>query len=205
MIDGVVATLIEGREAGLQRVWNQRPNVGIVRLDVDRRGEFAGAEQLPDRLSRLDGQNVGGCFVALDMLVAGQDPGDLAQVDPVFFLEYRARPHTRSDRITPVHADPLPFEVLRLERAEASVVNDRPVMKRPHQENRQGGKTNAMLARTQIRRQCHLADIEFESAHHASKRMHEHRNFLEVEMETGRRDGAVLERGIVALGAGHGS
>ena len=71
VIDGVVATLIEGREPGLQRVWNQRLNVGIVRLNVDRRREFTRAEQLPDRLSRFDGHDVDGRFVALDMLVAG--------------------------------------------------------------------------------------------------------------------------------------
>ena len=60
------------------------------------------------------------------------------------------------------------------------------------------------IARAQIGRQCHLADIVFEPAHHTAKCMYEYRDFFEVEYEAGRCDAAVLQRGVVALCAGHG-
>ena len=77
-------------------------------------------------------------------------------------------------------------------------------MKGPHQEDWQGRKTHAMFAGAEVSCQRHFANIEFELAYHVAKRVHEHRHFLKLKSETGRRDGAILQCGVIALCAGHG-
>src|SRR4029077_12077384 len=50
----------------------------------------------------------------------------------------------------------------------------------------------------------HLADVELVPPHHAAERGDERVDLLEIESEGPRLDAAVLERPVVALGAGDG-
>ena len=74
-------------------------------------------------------------------------------------------------------------------------------MKRPHQKDRQRREAFAVFLRAQVGRDRHLADIEFMPADHAAERVDEDGDVDEIELEGLRRNRAVLERLIVALGA----
>jgi hypothetical protein len=65
-------------------------------------------------------------------------------------------------------------------------------MKRAHEENRQSRERNAVLARAQIRRERHLADVELELPYHPPKCAHEHRHLDEIQRESVRHDVTAL-------------
>jgi hypothetical protein len=75
-------------------------------------------------------------------------------------------------------------------------------MKSAHQEDRQRGERDAVLARGEVRGERHLADVELQAAHHPAEALHEHRNLLEPQGETRRCYGAVLQGLVRSLGAG---
>jgi hypothetical protein len=50
----------------------------------------------------------------------------------------------------------------------------------------------------------HLADVELIASHHATERGDERIDLDEIEREGARLDGAILERAVIALGAGGG-
>ncbi|HEX3867011.1 MAG TPA: hypothetical protein VHV78_09670, partial [Gemmatimonadaceae bacterium] len=62
-----------------------------------------------------------------------------------------------------------------------------------------------MLARGEVRGDRHLADVEFEPAHHPAERFHQDRDLDEFERERARLNGAGFEGGVVSLQAGDGS
>ena len=148
---------------------------------------------------RLD---VGGRHVRLHVLVAGQHPRHALEVDAVLRGEDAAGPDAGGDGVAAVHADAAALEILGVADARAGVVPDRAVMETAHQEDRQRGERDAVLARGEIGGQRHLADVELQRAHHPAKALDQHRDLLELQREARRSDGAVLQRLVGALGSG---
>ncbi len=73
-----------------------------------------------------------------------------------------------------------------------------------YQKDRYRRKADTVFPGTKVSRQGHLADIEFETAHHAPKRLHEYRYVFEFEDTALRRHGTAFKLGIVALQARYG-
>ena len=148
----------------------------------------------------LDGRPVLG-----HMLVAGQHPGDLVEIDAVLVLQDAARPDAGGDRVAAVDADPPAFQVLGRLDAGLRVDQDGAVMEGAHQEDRQRREPLPMRPGADVGGDRHLADVELEPAHHAPEGVDERIHLHEIEFEAARPHGAVLEGLVVALRAGHGS
>jgi hypothetical protein len=138
------------------------------------------------------------------VLVAGEHPGDRVEVDAVLLGQDGARPDARGHRVAPVHADLAALEVLRAPDVRADPVADGAVVEAAHQERRDRGELHPVRLRDEVGGEGHLADVELEGADHAPEALDEDRDLLEVEAEPGGGDGPVLERCVVALGAGDG-
>ena len=88
--------------------------------------------------------------------------------------------------------------------AGLGVDQDGAVVERAHQEHRHRGHRLAVRLGADVGGDRHLADVELVAAHHAAERGDQRIDLLELEFEGLRLDGAVLERLVVALGAGDG-
>ena len=203
VVDGPQAALLEGLVGGGLR--QQRPRVGGVDLCSDHGGELAAGEHLVERPASGRRDDIGRRPVLLDVLVAGEHPGDRVEVDAVLVGEDRPRPHAGRHRVAAVDADLRALEVLGRPDAVPGVDGDRVVVEAAHQERRDGGERHAVRLGGQVRRQRHLADVELQGAHHAAEALDEDRDLLELEGRAVRGDGAVLERAVVALGARDGA
>src|SRR6516164_8039080 len=151
------------------------------------------------------GTTFGGGRYFRHVLVAREHPGDLAQIDAVLRLQDAARPYAGRNGVAAVDADFAPFEVLG--RADAGIGADGngAVMERAHQKDRHRGHALAMRLRADVGRDGHLADVELEPADHAAECSDQRIDLDELEGEGFRLDAAVLQRLVVALGAGDGS
>ena len=79
------------------------------------------------------------------------------------------------------------------------------MVERPHQKDRHGSHRLNVRFGTDVGGDRHLADVELVAPHHAAERGDKRIDLLEMEREAARLDAAVLERAVVALGAGDGS
>src|SRR6266481_7766925 len=66
------------------------------------------------------------------VLVAGQHPGDLAEVDAMLILQDASRPQAGGDRVAANDPDLAAFQILRGADAGPGVGQDRPMVKGPH-------------------------------------------------------------------------
>src|SRR5262249_4711549 len=123
---------------------------------------------------------------------------------PVLILQDAARPHSRRHRVAAVDADLSAFEALGCADSRLGVHQDGAVVERPHQEDRHGGHRLSVRLGGNVGGDCHLADVELVAAHHAAERGDERIDLYEIEREGSRLGAAVLERPVVALGAGDG-
>jgi hypothetical protein len=78
------------------------------------------------------------------------------------------------------------------------------VMEGAHQEYRESCESNAVVATAEVRGDRHLGDVELQPAYHPAEAVDEDGNLFEVERKSTRFDGAVLEGGVVSLGASDG-
>lgn len=138
------------------------------------------------------------------MLVAGEDPCDPIEVDVVFVCEHTARPNAGRDRVTAVDTDALALEVLR-RRHDLRVREDRAVVEAADEKHGQRGERLAVLLRAHVGGDRELADVVGLLAHHQAKSPDQRIDFLEAEVVANRRDGAILQGGVVALRAGNGA
>jgi len=127
------------------------------------------------------------------MLVAGQHPGDPAEIDSVLVLQDAARPDARRHRIAAIDADLFAFEVLRAPDAGFGVVEDGAMMEGPHDEDRQRGEAPAVGAGGEIGRRRHLRHVEFEAPHHPAEGLDDGRHLFDVESDTRHPDRAILQ------------
>jgi hypothetical protein len=204
MIDGVVAIAAQGRKPGLERVGDERLHDRRGRLDADGGGKLARRQHIGHLPSLLDRHHVRRRLILRHVLIAGEHPGDLAQIDAVFLLQDAARPHAGGDRVAAVDADLPAFEVFRRADAGVAVHQDGAMMKGAHQKHRYRRHSLAVRPGTDVGRDRHLADVELEAAHHAPECGDERIDLYELEGKGRRLDAAVLERLVVALGAGDG-
>src|SRR6476646_217574 len=138
------------------------------------------------------------------MLITGQHPGDLAEIDAMLLLQDAARPHASRDRVAAVDTDLSALELLERADAGLGVHQHGAVVERAHQEDRHGGHGFAVGLGTDVGRDRHLADVELIAAHHAAERSNERIDLFERKFEGLGLDRAVLQRPVVALRAGDG-
>ncbi len=81
MIDRIVPAATKRSDPGPERIGDERPDVGTACIDVDGRGQLAGFEQRLDRLPGFDRNDVRRWLVRFDVLVARQNPSDLAEIN----------------------------------------------------------------------------------------------------------------------------
>src|SRR5262245_20643247 len=105
------------------------------------------------------------------MLVTGKDPGNLAKVDAVLLLQDASRPHPGRHRVATVYADFFAFEILGASDAGFGVERDRAVTEGAYQEDGKRAKAFAVCAGNHVGGERHFAHVEFESSHHAAKRV----------------------------------
>ena len=74
-------------------------------------------------------------------------------------------------------------------------------MKGAHDKHGDGRDRFAVFLRADVGGDRHLADVKFGAAHHTPERRDQRIDLLERKRECPRRDGAILERLVVALGA----
>ena len=136
-----------------------------------------------------------------DMFVARRAPGDGRQIDVEFLLHDGPRPDPRRHGISPVHADAFAGEIGGRFQAGRQMMGDGAVVEVAHQENRQRRELHPVRLRADIGGQRHFADVVGHFPHHPAERMHQHRHFLEIQLEIGQRNIAFLQRAVIALGA----
>ncbi len=204
VVDRVVAVALERGEPGLERVRDERLHVGRGRLDADGGGQLARRQHVAHLLAGLDRHHIGGRAIFRHVLVAGQHPGDLAEIDPVLLLQDAARPDAGGDGVAAVDADLFALEILGRGDAGLAVHQDGAVVEGAHQEHGHRGHALAMRPGADIGRDRHLADVELEPAHHPSEGGDQRIDLLEREGKRLRFDAAVLERPVVTLRAGDG-
>src|SRR5262249_4861601 len=143
--------------------------------------------------------HVGRQFEAGDMLLVIDHPGDLGGIETVLVHEDSARPHPGGDGIG-AHADFLALEVVGLLDAGIRTHDEAAVVEAPHQENRQRNERSAERAGDHVGRGRHLADVEFDIAHHAAECADDGHDLDEVGLQPRNRDRAALDILGMAVG-----
>src|SRR6266446_6529666 len=134
-----------------------------------------------------------------DVFLVIDHPGHLGRIETVFVDEDAPRPHAGGDGIG-AHADLLALEVFRLLDAGIGTHDEPAVMKTAHQEDRQRNERGAERAGNHVGRRRHLADVEFEIAHHAPERADDGHDLDEVGLYPRDRDRPALDVLGVAVG-----
>jgi hypothetical protein len=204
MVDRIVAIPAQRREARLERIGNERLHVGRVNLNADGSGELARCQHGAHLLARRNRHHIGRRPVLGHVLVAGEHPGDLAEVDAVLLLQDAARPDAGRDGVAAVDADLSALEILGCADAGLGVHQHGAVVECPHQEDRHRGHGFAVRLGADVGGDRHLADVELVAAHHAAEGGDERIDLFECESEGPGLDGTVLERTVIALRAGDG-
>ena len=164
--------------------------------------QLARDEHVGHVLASADRHDIGRRLVLGHVLVARQHPRDLLQVDAVLVGQDATRPHAGGDGVAAIDADLHSFEILRRLDAGLGVAQDRAVMELPHQRHRDRRHRLAVLPRADVGRDRHLADVELGGPHLPTERGDQRVDLDELRLERCRLDDALLERAVVALGAG---
>ena len=138
------------------------------------------------------------------MLVARKNPIHLAQIDAVFILQNAARPHAGRDRIAAIDADALALKILRRFDARVLVDEDRAVMERAHDEDRNGGEFLLVRLRAHVGGDGEFANVELIAAHHATEGGDQRVDLNPVKLEALGLDAPVFQGGVGDLSAGDG-
>ena len=138
------------------------------------------------------------------MLVAGQHPGDLVEIDAVFVLQNAAHPDAGRHCEAAADADLLALEVLRRADAGLGVDQDGAVMEGAHQRHWNSRHRLAELFGANVGGDRHLADVELVGAHHAAESCNQRIDLDEIQLAGLRFDLTGLERPVVALAPGNG-
>ncbi len=170
--------------------------------DADGSRELTLHEHLGEVRSRSL-HHVGGLPVLLNVFFVHHHPGDLVEVDAVLRCENSPRPDTGGDGVG-ADAHLLALEILRRLHARIHVIDDGRVVELAHDEDRQRGERFVIGFGGQIRRNGHLAHVEFERAAHAAESADDRRDLDMLELDAGHRHGAVLQAFSVRVGRDRG-
>ena len=202
VVDRVEAALGERRQRRLLGIADQRSDVGVIDVDADDGVDLTADEHCRQVGARARGLDVGRIHVRVDVLAAGQHPGDAIGVHAVLGGQDAAGPDPGGDGVSAVHPDPPALQIGRRANARAGVVQDRAVVEPAHQEDRQRREGDAVLTRGEVGGQRHLGDVELQRAHHPAEPLDQDRYVRERQREAGGFDRAVDEQLVRALSAG---
>jgi hypothetical protein len=128
--------------------------------------DLAGGHHPGERLAFRHMLDVWRQFQRLYMFFVVHHPGYLRRVEPVLLVIDAARPHAGRDGIG-AYADALAFEILGMADIRFRTDQHAAMVEGTEDEDRQRDERCPERARDEIGRRRQLADVEFETAHHA--------------------------------------
>src|SRR5215510_3823520 len=99
-------------------------------------------------------------------------------------LKNAARPHTCGDRVASMYTDGLTFQIFGTTDTGPRVVEDRAVVEDARRKNRDGREMLSVRLGAKIGRKCQLADIEFQTSHHAAECLDQNGNIFVFDLKT---------------------